>query len=323
MLVSTGNGGYTYADMRTLVCGIVAACICVSAPAGAAELSASVDRNVVSLDDRLVLSVEVSGAGQGSAPELPPLDGFAVAHTERSTQIQIANFQMMTSARYEYTLVPLRAGRLVIGPVTLREGDREQRTPPITVEVLDRGRPVPPSPPRAAAGRAASPASGAPPSSPGAAPPERMFIEIEADKTNPWLREQVILTFRFCYADVALADQPVYEAPPANGFVEKHLGDGRSVNYTRVLNGRRYQVSELKTALYPYRTGELAVGPARLKGNVLVDPPRRARARGFFDMDDFFSDPFFGGFAKKPFSLVSNELRIDVQIGRASCRERV
>ncbi len=314
LLVSAGSGGYTYAGMRTLVCGIVAACICAPKSAGAAELSVSVDRNVVSLDDRLVLSVEVSGAGQGSAPELPPLDGFAVAHTERSTQIQIANFQMTTSARYDYTLVPLKAGRLVIGPVTLREGDREQRTPPITVEVLDRGRPVPPSPPPSGAGRPASPAPREPDSAPGAAPPERMFIEIEADKTNPWLREQVILTFRFCYADVALADQPVYEAPPAHGFVEKQLGDGRSVNSTRVINGRRYLVSELKTALYPYRTGELAVGPARLKGNILADSPRRARPpRGFFDMDDFFGDPFFGGFVKKPFSLVSNELKIDVR----------
>lgn len=290
----------------SIVSGLAWLVFSAATPVGAVELSASVDRNVVSLDDRLVLSVQVSGAAQGNAPVLPPLEDFSVAHTERSTQIQIENFQMTTSARYDYALVPRRAGKLTIGPVTLKDCDGEHRTPPITVEVLDRGRPVPP-PAQSVADRSAPPAAGAPPA-------ERMFIEIEADKTNPWLREQVILTFRFCYADVGLAEQPSYEAPPANGFFEKHLGDGRSANYTRVINGRRYQVSELKTALYPYRTGALTVGPARLKGSVLAESPRRARPpRGLFDMDDFFSDPFFGNFVKKPFSLVSNVLKIDVR----------
>lgn len=278
-----------------------------ASPALSVELTASVDRAVVSLDDRVVLSVRISGAGQGSAPVLPGLDGFRIADTGRSTQIQIVNLRAVTSAQYDYALVPLRAGKLTIGPVTLNFQNKEYRTGPITVEVLDRGQAAPPAAPGAGGIGQSSPR-------PGGVPPERMFIEIEVDKTDPWLREQVLLTFRFCYADVGLAEQPAYEPPPANGFVEKHLGDGKSVNYTRVLNGRRYQVSELKTALYPYKSGELTVGPARLKGSVLAESPRRAHApRGFPDMEDLFDDPFFGHFVKKPFTLVSNELKINVR----------
>ena len=296
--------------MSRLFCGLIAAWVSITGTARAAELTASVDRNVVSLDDRVVLSVSVSGAGQGSATVLPNLDGFRIADTGRSTQIQIVNSQAITSTQYDYALIPLRAGKLTIGPVTLNFQSTVYRTQPITIQVLDRGQSAPPSaPPPTAGGVAEQPR----PRTDGAQP-EQMFIELSVDKTNPWLREQVILTFRFCYADVGLAEQPAYEAPPSNGFVERHLGDGKSVNYSRVINGRRYQVSELKTALYPYKTGELTVGPARLKGSVLAESPRRARApRGLLDMEDIFNDPFFGHFTKKPFSLVSNELKINVR----------
>lgn len=298
--------------MSRIVCGFIAAWVGISGTARGVELTASVDRNVITLDDRVVLSVSLSGAGQGSAPVLPPLEGFRIDGPARTAhQIQFVNFQTFIGAQYEYTLVPLKPGRFVIGPVTLNYQNTEYKTPPITIEVLDRGNAAPPpAPPRTADDGAEQP-----PARAGGAQPERMFVELSADKTDVWLREQVIVTFRFYYyADAGLAEQPVYEAPPADGFVEKHLGDGKSVNYAKVMNGRRYQVIELKSALYPYKTGELTVGPAKLKGSVLTEAPRRAGApRGIFDMEDIFNDPFFGHYAKQPFTLVSNKVAINVR----------
>jgi hypothetical protein len=211
------------------------------------------------------------------------------------------------STQYDYVLLPRKTGRLTIGPVTLVDGGKTYRTEPIVVEVREGGATAP----ARAGGR--EPASGAP-GRPGPAPAEKMFIELTADKSEAYLHEQVTLTFRFYNAGLSLAEQPSYEAPATPGFVEKHLGSGRSTNYIQVLNGRRYQVSELQTALYPYQTGELTVGPARLRGSVLVEAARRQPgARGFFDIDDIFEDPFFGRFSSKPFEILSNQVKIRVK----------
>lgn len=273
--------------------------------AGAVELSASVDSNVISLDDRVILSVRVADAMGSGEPALPAMDGFRVVNKSHSTQIQMVNGRLSMSGQYDYTLVPLRAGKIAIAPITLTYKNKAYQTDPIAVEVKEE---------RAAVGAAGPPAkTGAREPAPrDAAAGKKMFIEISVDKPEVYVHEQVTLTFRF-YFSGGLAEQPMYEPPPAQGFVEKLLGDGKSVNYTQVIGGRQYQVSELKTALYPYQTGELTVGPARLKGSLLVESGRRhAAPRGIFDMDDFFNDPFFGRFEKRPFELASNQLKVKV-----------
>lgn len=287
--------------------GIVTLCIMGLGvgTAGAVELSASVDSNVVSLDDRVILSVRVADAMGAGEPALPAMDGFRVVNKSHSTQIQMVNGRLSMSGQYDYTLVPLKAGKITIAPITLTHKNKTYHTEPIAVEVKED---------RAAVGAAAPPdKTGArEPARQDAAAGKKMFIELSVDKPEVCLHEQVILTFRF-YFSGGLAEQPAYEPPPAPGFVTKLIGDGRSVNYTQVIGGRQYQVSELKTALYPYQTGELTVGPARLKGSLLVESGRhRAAPRGIFDMEDFFNDPFFGRFEKRPFELASNQLKIKV-----------
>ena len=274
--------------------------------AGAVEFSASVDSNVISLDDRLILSVRIADAMGAGEPALPEMEGFRVTNKSHSTQIQVVNGHLSMSGQYDYTLVPLKVGTMTIAPITLTHQNRTYKTEPITVDVREDRAAV------SAARPMGRTREGEPPPS-DAASGKKMFIELAVDRSEVYLHERVTLTFRF-YFSGGLAEQPVYEAPPAPGFVEKHLGDGKSVNYTRVVGGRHYQVSELKTALYPYQTGELNVGPARLKGALLVESGRRrAPHRGIVDMDDFFNDPFFGQFETTPFDLASNQVKITVR----------
>jgi hypothetical protein len=234
------------------------------------------------------------------------MDGFRVANKSHSTQIQMVNGRLSMSGQYDYTLVPLKVGKTTIAPIVLNYKSKIYKTAPITVEIKeDRAAVV--------ASRPVKKAEAREPVRKDAASGKKMFIEISVDKPEVYLHEQVTLTFRF-YFSGGLAEQPAYEPPPAPGFVVKPLGDGKSVNYTQVLGGRRYQVSELKTALYPYQTGELTVGPARLKGSLLVESGRRRPPRrGVFSMDDFFNDSFFGRFKARPFELVSNRLKVGVQ----------
>ncbi|MCX6358106.1 MAG: BatD family protein [Candidatus Aureabacteria bacterium] len=228
-------------------------------------------------------------------------------HTSYSTQIEIVNGVTSSSTQYDYVLTPIRAGKLSIGPVTLAQGGATYQSQPITVEVGG-------SSESAAAASHARPKPGGDGGGQGAQPSntDPMFIELSVDKPEVYLHEQLILTFRF-YCSSPLAERAMYEPPAAEGCVAKILRGGESTNYTRLMNGRRYQVSEVKTALFPFQTGELTLGPARLKGAVLIETARRQRQPGSpFDLEDIFQDPFFGRFGKQPFELSSNQVKVRV-----------
>lgn len=275
-----------------------------SAGAEAIEVSASVDKQVVAPDNRLILTVTLSGARGDSMPVLPPLDGFNVSGPSYSTHIRVINGRSSMSTSYEYVLVPRETGKLTIGPIEVTCQGRSYSTKPITVEVSTSGAP----------GRGRREIAGG----------ERaeeirrsvsgkgMFIELTADKSEVYLHEQVVIRFRFYYSGVRLAEQAAYEAPPAPGFIQRQLESRESRGYSQVIDGRQYLVSELRTALFPYQTGELSVGPAKLKGAVLVESRQQQRQFGNI-FDDFFNDPFFGHFSKKPFELVSNKVKIKVK----------
>ncbi len=268
---------------------LVVIMLSVTATASAVDITASVDKSVVSLGDSLILTVTISGVRSTHEPKLPESDDFSVSYSGSSTQIQIINDKTTIGTSYQYSLKPLKTGKLTIGPITLDYLDKTFKSKPIAVEVK---------------GEAAKPVSR-----------KGIFIEISTDKSEVYLHEQVILSFRFYHSGVRLGAQPSYEPPSASGFVERQLGDGTSKNFSQVLNGRLYRVSELKTAMFPYQSGELSIGPAKLKGVILVESGRRPQRRvdGFFDFDDFFSDPFFGRFTQKPFELVSNKVNINVR----------
>jgi hypothetical protein len=273
--------------------------------AHAVDLTATVDKSMLSLNDRIVLTVTITGLRDAPQPILPPLDSFSVADAGRSTRIQIVNNRTTMSTSYEYILTPLKTGTQVIGPITVNYQGQAYRTKPIDVEVVKdasvagTGR----VPVRVGAEKAKERKDTA---------ARGMFIELSTNTSDVFLHEQVVLIFRFYYSNVRLGEQPSYEAPPTPGFVGRQLDKGQSRNYSQVIDGRLYQVSELRTALFPYQTGELSIGPAKLEGSLLVESARRTRRPDRF-FDDFFSDPFFGGFSRKPFELVSNKVTVNVR----------
>ncbi len=196
-------------------CMFAAIFIGAVARAVAVELSASVDNNVISLDDRLILTVRVAEAMGAGEPVLPAMEGFRISNKSHSTQIQVVNAHLSMSGQYDYTLVPLKTGIMTIGPIALTHENRTYKTEPITVEVKEN---------RAAISTAGPPEKKqeAGPARADAASGKKMFIELSADKTNVYLHEQVTLTFRFFFSG-GLAEQPAYEPPAAPGFVVKPL----------------------------------------------------------------------------------------------------
>ncbi len=94
------------------------------------------------------------------------------------------------------------------------------------------------------------------------------FVEAAIDRTDPYLGQEVIYTFRYYEALDALrlpgilVGQPDYKAPDFSGFWQE--GEIEQTNFQQTIGGRRYNVSELQTRLFPTAPGSVLVPPAQL-----------------------------------------------------------
>lgn len=264
--------------------GVAFALAVTAAPVWAAEVtvSASVAPDEVTVGEAVTYTVSVSGdAGSVTEPELPDLDGFRAAGSGSSTFFTAVNGQVTRRHDFTYTLVPERDGRLTVGPATVRVGGKAYRTGPVTVNVLpagssSRAQPAPPS----AQGQPGFPRIPGFPQLPGfpglpgfnapALQPGDVKVSLSADRDDPYVGEQVVLTFRLDRA-VTFAVPADYTPPPTPGFravdVEMPPGAGHSV---RIENGRRWVTEERRMILFPLQAGDATVGPAGL--SFTVDP---------------------------------------------------
>lgn len=270
---------------------------------GQSPVTAEVDRNFLSTDDALVLTVTIdTGAGDAARPELPVMNDFQILGSSSGTQITVVNGDMSVMETYSYSLRPLRAGALVIDPVTVQINGQVYTTEPITIEVTqgtgqvqpapNPGLPNFPSQPGSPGGgfptipgfpnlnQLLPPGFGTMPGMPGGQqqqqPAQPMdpadmptelvgqdyFIEAEVNNPAPFQGEEIVYTFRF-YQAGSLFDQPDYTAPSFTGFWSKELSD-QQTNYATEAAGRPYRVTELQTVLVPTVTGEVTIDPAQL-----------------------------------------------------------
>jgi hypothetical protein len=86
------------------------------------------------------------------------------------------------------------------------------------------------------------------------------FVEVSVDNAQPYVGQQVRYTFRLF--DAVALDNPLYEPPTFEGFWRVDLGD--VLQFSQVINGQTYNVTELRTTLFPTRSGEIVIDPSRL-----------------------------------------------------------
>ena len=217
-------------------------------------VTAQVDRAVVSTDETVTLSVTVNAnASNLPNPTLPSLAGFNVVGTGSSSQISIINGSMSAQMVYSYRLQPYQAGDLVIEPVSITIDGQTYTTAPISVKVVQ------------GTGQQAAPVTPIDPTAPTSSgfAGQDTFVEADVDNANPYLGEQVVYSFRYYEAaDRFGFDQPSYEAPAFTGFWSE--SDAQQNQYRVQAGGRMYRVTELRTTLFPSKTGEVTIEPARL-----------------------------------------------------------
>ncbi|MDY6832281.1 MAG: BatD family protein [Thermodesulfobacteriota bacterium] len=220
------------------------------------QVSATVDRTVLGSGESLTLTVTIEGS-DGNV-DVSGIQDFDVVSRGTAQSLRIINGKTSREMRYTYVLVPLKEGALSIPalPVTI---DKETfHTEAITIRVAEEDRPA---------------MQGA----------SDVFAEVTVSDPSPYVGQQVVCRVSLYHA-VRIADAGLSSGPVFDGFTPKIVSNDRS--YTKIISGRRYDVTELVYVLTPEQVGTFEVGATRIRCNVIS---RQQRNRGF-PFDTFFDD---------------------------------
>ncbi len=253
------------------------ACALTARASADLTVSASADKTQVALNDSVRLLVTIAGdAASMPQPQMPDLSAFSVYPSGQAQNVSFVNGKMSSSVNFTYMLSPKSLGKFTIGPFSATLDGKTAQSQPIAIEVVPAGQAAP----APAAGGAQGNAAQGNRQAPGA------FVKLSLDKPKAYVNEQVTMAFRFYYR-VRMVANPNYQPPDTSGFLTEDLPPPR--NFTESVGGVPYNVTEIKTALFPARDGALTLSPAQLKIAV----------QDFSGSQEDIFQQFFGGGARE------------------------
>jgi hypothetical protein len=242
------------------------------------SIRSEVDATQIGVEDRVQLTISLSGTGGPDSIAMPPLTNLTVVGGPyQSTQVSIVNGRMTQTRSWTYALQPQAEGPAEIGPVTAGE----ETAPAIRIEVVA-GSIRPQGPARRADPFGRDPFGTDPFEDffgrrrrPRAEP--KVFVEVVPSRTTLRVGEPLLLTY-VLYTQVAVSNLNFKEAPQFQGFWTEDLESPRNPpsGEAATVGGEPYRKFPiLRKLLFPTRAGNLEIAPATLQ---IVLP-----ARGFFD----------------------------------------
>ena len=267
--------------IRIAIAGIalVTTLIAVATPAVYAqqqdiEVDAEVDKSELAVGEEFTLRVNINGSLNPQPPAIPQYDGIRrLGPPSMQRQTWVRNGISGSTVSFFYQFRATQVGKVKIDPISVTVSGKTYETEPMEIEVF-RGLVVP-TPVPGQADAASEDASSTESS---------MFVVAAVDNDKPHLGEQITFTFKFYRRSVLFPSfgrfgQPRFAPPGFTGFWNGEETDQQE--YTETIDGRRYQVVELETILFPTVVGTLVIEPAGL--TVPID---------FFEAPDYLeTDP--------------------------------
>lgn len=259
---------------RVLLASLLTGLFLLSGPVLAnLTLHAEIDTREVALGDSLRLTVSVNENAGGRSPDVSELSKeFRILSSATSNRMRLINNRISAETDWIYTIAPTKTGYVVIPPVHYAG----QSTKPLTIKVNER------------------PTANAP-----NAGDQLVFVEAVVDKDSVYVQEQFVFTFRL-YRRTQLIDTQISAFHIDHAAFER-LGEQRE--YQTLLNGQRFNVIEVKYAVFPQRSGPLTVPSIEFAATIATG------GRGLF------FDPLGSG---RQIRRMTDELSIDVKPRPAS-----
>jgi hypothetical protein len=227
------------------------------------SVTATVDKNSLTIEDVLRLSIIIQGTQNTPPPELPSLPSFRVATAGTSSSTQYINTQRSVSITHNYRLTPMKTGTIIIGPARIRINGDTYSTKPITIKIQKS------SNNSISTGKTA-------------------FVEVALSKKEGYIGEQLVYTFRLFHR-VDAKNLNLQLPFNSKWFHKENLGEPKS--YIKVINGIRYHVQEMSIAIFPLMKGLINIPASTIELDLLYKTQNRNRQDPF---SQFFNDPFFG-----------------------------
>ena len=208
-------------------------------------VTVSVDRTNLTLTDVLTLTLDVDDLlNMQPLPPPPSIPGMIVVGSKRSSETRFENGALSARFKFEFTYQPTRTGTIEIEPISVLLDGVVHVTSPITITVT------------AGSGQAAPQPAGPVPATTLAG--QDFHAEAEVDNERPYIGEQITYALRFYSASIF--GRPIYDSPDFAGFWNPGRSDEDEKSV--IAAGRRYDVRETKTILFPTLAGVTTIEPA-------------------------------------------------------------
>lgn len=283
----------------------------------AAEFTAELDRDSVSVGNGAMLTLRISG-GRAAQPEIPAVENLIVQPRGQNQQFQIINGQSSISTSYSYVVGSQVPGDYEIPAIEIRVDGELLRTLPLKLKVLSDNAGQPP------AGMTPQPAGG-PPAEEAAATDEGDekrfgFLTVEvvgSERKHAYVGEIAPVRIRAWLPENARANLRSGIQPEGKAFT-LHNVSSRPQQTTEIKDGKRYTVvtwyggmSATKAGSYP---ASLSVDATVAVRDTTAPRPRPRRGGAF---DDPFFDSIFDNMhapmVQKDVTLKSDDQEIEVR----------
>ncbi|MFH0894594.1 MAG: BatD family protein [Bacteroidota bacterium] len=278
----------------------------------AQKLTASASSSKVGLNSQFQVTYSLSG-GTNQSFTRPSFNGFQIVGQTKSSgggMTIIVNNKVVQGADAEekwiFYLVPTATGKFTIEPAKAKVNGKIIESNSVSIEVV------------ASAGQTNKQVqqNNNNVTKPANTKGQDVFVTASIDKTNPWVGEQVMVTYRI-YTRVSVSEYVVNKVPAFTGFWAQEIRkeNEKPLQYYEKINGQQYLVAEIrKTALFPQKSGTLTVDP--LEVDCII---QQSNMNNYFDpFKDFFNDPFF----KNPFQSFVQESKKKIKSNAITVKAR-
>ncbi len=224
--------------LRTIVISVFLSMGLLSTTSYAALVDVTADRTEVSMDESFTLTFE-SKEDVDDDPDFSVLErDFQILSQSQQSSVQIVNGRMDKKKSWIVTLMPKRAGKLIVPPVSF--GDDNSQLIKIVVNEQS--------------------------SAPNGSSSEDMFLEVSVDNESPYVQAQILYRVKL-YRAINTSNASLTEPTvSSNKAIVTRLGE--DVQYNKYHSGRNYQVVERRYAIFPQQSGEMTIDPLLFEADI-------------------------------------------------------
>jgi hypothetical protein len=237
----------------------------LSARAGAATFTASLDRDTISLGESATLLLAVEGGTPRRPPAPPAIANLQISGSGTSTQFSFENGQSTSTITYTFTIVPTQIGDYTIPALPVEIEGQTLNSQPVTLKVVK-----PNAPPTDAAKQGGQIA----------------FAKLVLPKKEVYVGETITAQLQVYLHSRVGVNNFQLTAFPAEGFTTGKMVQGKQ-HQTQIGNAL-YAVIPIDVALKAVKTGPLTVGPVTM--SLVLELPSANRQRDPFDPFGLFGN---------------------------------